>query len=157
MSKSFVNNNGIYLHSDAIVVDDIGTTLTTELNNIKTTTIPISRGGTDATTAANARTNLGLGSLATQSNLSDLFISREAKLQVSISSNTQNGGNATIPTVAGYTPIAINGFSTGNGSVVTTLFRANFQQYTAAVYARNLSGNSVTTTFVINVVYAKNS
>lgn len=110
------------------------------------TTIPtaVARGGTGATTAANALTNLG----------ATLKINSQAFSNISINANA---GLATqtvaATTISGYTPVAIAGFQM---SALTVVPVSCYLDGTNIKYAlRNVTSSAVSgITFTVRVLYA---
>jgi len=92
--------------------------------------VPVSKGGTNATTAADARTNLGLGSIATQS----------------ASSVAITGGSIAGVTISGITDLAIadggTGASTAAGARTNLDVPANDGTGATGTWAIDITGDS---------------
>lgn len=163
---SQTGNNGKYLKSD-------GTNTAWDAIDISTAditgTLPIANGGTDATTAGAARTNLGLGSISTQdasnvsitggsiSGITDLAIADGGTGSSTASGARTNLGLGTIATqaassiaitggsITGITDLAIADGGTGASDAGTA--RTNLGLGTIATQAANnvaITGGSIT-------------
>jgi hypothetical protein len=131
-----VNGNNVYFHSST---DDVtfGEVFRFELDTkkgyvngaeIRTGTVAVSVGGTGSTSASGARTNLGLGGLATQ-DVSDLFYTGSTSTNTSFpigsylfaqsSATRKNNSSATLYVTTGEYNFNAN----GDGSTVTGTWR----------------------------------
>lgn len=116
------------------------------------TTIPlnINHGGTGATTAAAARTNLGLGTIFKTSSASATI--------TTAATTTQSDITVTLPSVSGYTPYAIQGWNlTGTASSMLMISRLQLNTSTRVVnvQVRNTSTSAANATLTIYAVYVK--
>jgi hypothetical protein len=131
--KQFVFNNGIN------IIEAVSTTV--DLNSDVTGTLPIANGGTNASTAGTARTNLGLGTIATQNSnsvsitggsitgITDLAVadggtgastSADARTNLDVPSRSGSGASGTWA-------INISGNAAGNAGTVTNgVYTTNF-------------------------------
>lgn len=92
-----------------------------------------------------------------QENVESLIITRN----VSISGSVSTGGNAkniTIPTVDGYTPVAVAGwYLTGTGASATIIPNMYISGQTLYTYMRSISGTvTLTSASYITILYLKN-
>jgi hypothetical protein len=122
------NNNGSLAGSSNLTFN--GTTLSANALSLSTA-LPLASGGTGATTAANARTNLGLGSIATQ-NSNALAVT---------------GGTISGVTISSITDLAVSDGGTGASDAPTA--RANLGLGSMATQASN--NISVTGGFITGI------
>lgn len=112
-------------------------------------TTAIANGGTGATDASGARTNLGLDTLTqTKSFTYEYTIAANGSLAVTAS-------DLEISSVSGYKAIGLSDYTSGNNSVV---IRAVYGSNTSGniIVLRNVSGSSVSATVSVTQLYIRN-
>ena len=104
--------------ANSITTDDLTVTETATIANLAlTTALPVSSGGTGATSSSDARTNLGLGTMAVQ-NASSVSITGGSASGLTITGGSINGTTvgASSPSTGAFTTLS----ATGGGSLTGT-------------------------------------
>lgn len=131
------------LTSETSGLSAMDTKIAQEVARLGSQVIPVERGGTGATTAAAARTNLGLGSLATVSNLTNKIKTKTVTVNhgnIAANNNTQK--TTTVAADSGYAIMGVIGWEiTGTGWGYCYVTRA---------YSNHGSGNQSLYTTVVN-------
>ncbi len=100
---------------------------------------------------------MATGKIETYSDLRKaLYHTRTVTVRASASTTTTYNMNASVPTISGYTPVAIAGW---NSSGMTYLSIANMYLDGGKVYmsGRNLGSSAVTPSFNVTVLYMRNT
>ena len=125
--------------------------------DITSGTLPLTRGGTGATTAADARTSLG----AAAASHTHTDIMQIQTVEVTIASTTKGGntnGTATTPTVSGYAPIGIVGYTayTGTRQNWLNLWKLYLEDNTVYISACNMhASDAASATIRVYVLYQR--
>lgn len=116
---------------------------------------PLTLGGTGATSASAARTNLGLGSFATKSSLTVIGVKNEAfSGTVSVPANSGTNVTITMTIPDGYAFASYNTINTNHQiAVVLSAFARSSNKVT--VYLRNLGSSAMSTTVTVNALFLK--
>lgn len=157
VNKNTNGNVTVYHYTDDNNAEQIcgsatsGVSYQTKENGTWTTTPQsIGWGGTGATTAVDARTNLGLGTIFKTSSASATI--------TTAATTTQSDITVTLPSVSGYTPYAIQGWNlTGTASSMLMISRLQLNTSTRVVnvQVRNTSSSAANATLTIYAVYVK--
>lgn len=116
----------------------------------------IDKGGTNASTAAGARTNLDVYSKSEVDNKL-LTMTKEYSYSYSINGNGDlsiTASNLGISTPSGYKPFALAFYNSGNVNVVTRGILA-ISTSGNCVWLHNLSSSAQTGTYTMNIAYVK--
>lgn len=120
--------------------------IASEVARLGAQVIPLERGGTGATTASDARTNLGLGSLATVSNLTTKIKTKTVTVNhgnIAANNNTQK--TTTVAADSGYAIMGVIGWEitgTGWGYCYVTRAVANHGTGNQSLYTTVVNRNS---------------
>lgn len=128
-----------------------------------TGTLPLDRGGTGATSASAARTNLGLGYLSTVSSVGSWITMSNHNVVSggSVSANTYVTFSKSVSKSGGWYPLGIVGVrASGSGSTSIPILRFYLDDRTtgsctATVLVRNVASSAATPTISVDILWAK--